>query len=56
MCQFVLTNLRHYIGAVPNVITVHTEKHRAGSYFQPKVDGLQEVVGESQAGNAIGDL
>ena len=55
-CKFVSTNLRHNLGVVPNLIIVHTEKHRAGTDFQLKVDGLPEVVGETQAENAIEHL
>lgn len=55
-CKFVFTNLKHNLGVVPNLITVHIEKHRAGTGFQLKVDGLPEVLGETQAGNATGHL
>lgn len=55
-CKFVFTTLRHNLGVILNLITVHIIKHRAGTDFQLKVDGLPEVVGETQAGNAIGHL
>lgn len=56
-CKFVFTNLRHNLtpdklGVVPNLITAHTEKHRAGTDSQFKTVDLPAGVSETQAGNA----
>lgn len=57
LCKFVFTNLRHNLtpdnlGVVPNLITAHIEKQRAGTDLQFKADDLPAVVHETQARNA----
>lgn len=41
--KFVITNLRDNLGVVPNLITVHIQKHRAGTEFSLRQMACQRL-------------